>query len=101
MNAAWKAWERRGCRELGGERAGPQGKHGSDGDHTIPYAAEFKYTVRYSLQQKWLDQARRQSKAEGKPWILAISEHNDRTPIAVVDFYWLASQLRQLPDQPT
>lgn len=89
---AWKSLELRVCRALGGERAGPQGKHGSD-CVGLPYAVEVKRCTRYSLRQEWLEQARRQSVQEGKPWILVVGEHRDRAPIAVVDFAWLAGIL--------
>jgi hypothetical protein len=87
---AWKAHELRVARALGGERSGPLGRHGSDVQGS-PFAVECKRTTRYSLRRAWIEQARRQSKAEGKPWLLVVSEHNDRTPIAVLDFGTLAA----------
>lgn len=89
---AWKDWERRAARALGGERSGPLGKHGSDAQGTA-VALECKRTTRYQLRATWVEQARRQSVQEGRPWVLAISEHGDRRPIAVVDFYWLCELL--------
>jgi hypothetical protein len=83
--SAWKDHERRVARALGGERSGPLGRHGSDANGT-PFAVECKRTARYQLRSEWLTQARRQSKQEGKPWLLVISEHNDRRPIVVLDF---------------
>jgi hypothetical protein len=91
---AWKDFERRAARALGGERSGPLGRHHSDAIGTA-VALEAKYTTRYSLRATWIEQARRQSKDEGKPWLLAISQHNDPRPIAVVDFHWLADLLRK------
>ena len=82
---AWKDHERRVARALGGERSGPLGRHGSDAIGT-PFAVECKRTTRYSLRREWIEQARRQSKQEGKPWVLVIAEHNDRSPIVVLDF---------------
>src|SRR5690242_8517981 len=89
---AWKRWERRACAALGGTRRGPLGKHASDGVD-LPVALECKYTTRYQLQTVWLEQARRQRTQEGLPSLIAIAAHNDRNPIAVVDFNWLAALL--------
>jgi hypothetical protein len=90
---AWKDLERRTARALGGHRTGPLGKQGSDVQGT-PFSVECKRTTRYQLRQAWVDQARRQSRAEGKPWLLVISEHGDRRPIVVLDF-WAFAQLAQ------
>ena len=82
---AWKDHERRVARALGGERSGPLGRHGSDAIGT-PFAVEAKRTTRYQLRRDWIDQARRQSRDEGKPWLLVIAEHRDRDPIVVLSF---------------
>lgn len=82
---AWKDHERRVARALGGERSGPLGRHQSDAVGT-PFAVECKRTTRYSLRRAWIEQARRQSKDEGKPWLLVVAEHGDRVPIVVLDF---------------
>ena len=82
---AWKRHELRVAKALGGTRTGPQGKHGSDVAGT-PFAVECKRTTRYSLRGAWIEQARRQSRQEGKPWILVVSEHGDRSPIVVMEF---------------
>jgi hypothetical protein len=89
---AWKDHERRVARALGGERSGPLGRHNSDAIGT-PFAVECKRTTRYSLRRSWIEQARRQSKDEGLPWLLVIAEHNDRAPIAVLDFNTLVGLL--------
>lgn len=94
---AWKDLERRVARALGGERSGPLGRHQSD-VAGIAYAVECKRTTRYSLRRAWVEQARRQSRQEGKPWMLVVSEHGDREPLAVVDFWWLVGVLRELKD---
>jgi hypothetical protein len=90
---AWKRLERRVAEKLGGTRTGPQGRHGSD-VKGIPYAVEVKRTTRYSLRKEWLEQARRQSRQERKPWMLVIAEHGAE-PIAVVDFDWLVDILAE------
>jgi len=84
MGKAWKDFERRCCRALGAERRGPEG--GSDDDGTAPFAVECKRTTRYQLRGAWVEQARRQGRATGRPWLLVIGQHHDRRPIAVVDF---------------
>lgn len=91
---AWKDLERRVSRALGAERAGPRGRHGSDDDGSAPFSVECKRTTRYSLRQDWIEQAKRQSRQDGRPWLLVISEHGDRHPIAVLDF-WVFAELVQ------
>lgn len=91
---AWKDLERRVARALGGQRSGPQGRHGSDVAGTA-YSVEVKRTTRYCIRREWLEQARRQSRQEGRPWLLVIGEHNDRTPIVVADLWWLVEVLRE------
>jgi len=93
--SAWKDLERRVCRALGAERAGPRGRHGSDDDGRAPFSVECKRTTRYSLRRSWIEQARRQGKSDGRPWLLVIAEHNDKRPIAVVDF-WVLAEMAQL-----
>jgi hypothetical protein len=97
MSSAWKDLERRVCRAMGAERAGPRGKHGSDDDGSAPFSLECKRTTRYSLRRSWIEQARRQSKSDGRPWMLVIAEHNDHRPIVVMDF-WAAAELAQRAD---
>jgi len=87
--SAWKDLERRVARTLGGERS-HVGTRGSDCRNTS-FAVECKRTVRYQLRRMWVEQARRQSRAEGKPWLLVIAEHGDRAPIAVMDFRTFAA----------
>jgi hypothetical protein len=99
-SAAWKETERRICRMFGAERRPSVGEHGwargSDDDGTAPVCLEVKRTTRYSLRRSWIEQARRNAKRDGRPWLLAIAEHADRAPIAVCDARWLAGLLREL-----
>ena len=81
---AWKSFERRVAKALGGTRSGPVGRMGSDIVGT-PFAVECKRTTRYCLRSSWIAQARRSSKMEGKPWMLAISQHNDPRPLIVME----------------
>lgn len=90
---AWKDLERRVARALGGERSGPLGRHGS-GARGTRFAVECKRTAHYQLRTKWIEQARRQSKAEGVPWLLVVSEHGERRPIVVLDF-WQFTEIAQ------
>jgi hypothetical protein len=91
--SAWKDLERRVARALGGERSGPLGRYSSDAQGTA-FAVECKRTTRYSLRRSWIEQARRQSKGEHRPWLLVVSEHNDRRPIVVMDF-WAFAEIAQ------
>ena len=91
--SAWKDLERRVARALGGERSGPLGRYGSD-VRGAAFSVECKRTTRYSLRRAWIEQARRQSRNEGKPWLLVISEHGDRRPIVCLDF-WAFAELAQ------
>jgi hypothetical protein len=90
---AWKDLERRVARALGGQRRGQTGPDGwaagSDDNGTTPFAIECKRTTRYQLRHTWIEQARRNARHDGRPWLLVIAEHNDRQPIAVLGFWQL------------
>jgi hypothetical protein len=79
---AWKAWERKACRDMGGQRKpqiGPDGwARGSDDDGSLWCSLECKYLTRYQLRRSWVEQARRQGKAERRPWAIGIREHYER-----------------------
>ena len=98
MSTAWKDLERRVCRALGAQRRPSVGTSGwasgSDDDGQAPFSVETKRTTRYSLRRAWIEQARRNAKTDGRPWLLVISEHYDKRPIAVLDF-WVLAQLAQ------
>lgn len=87
---AWKDFERRTARMFGGQRSGPLGRNGSDGDAACLVSLECKRTAEVRIRTSWIEQARRQGATEGRPWVLAVARHNDRTPIAIVDLKWLA-----------
>lgn len=95
---AWKDLERRICRALGAERrpsAGAGGwARGSDDDGTAPFSVECKRTQRYQLRTRWIEQARQHGKDSGRPWLLVVGQHNDRHPVAVLDF-WAFAELCQ------
>jgi hypothetical protein len=101
MTAAWKDLERRICRALGGQRAGPTGPT-SDCTGTT-WAVEVKRSARPGppVLSKWVLQARAQGKREGNPWLLVVAGHNDRRPIAILDFWELAQLAQQAGRIPT
>ena len=100
MTAAWKALELRVAKALGGRRAGPLGAATSD-IVGVPFAVECKRCTRYQLRSAWIEQARRQSKAEGNPWLLVIAEHGDRRALAVCDFLYFVQVAQQAGLVPT
>jgi hypothetical protein len=97
-STAWKDLERRVCRALGAERRpsiGPRGwARGSDDDGSSPFSVEVKRTKRLALRGAWVAQARRQGKADGRPWVLAIGVHSSPRVVVCLDLYDLA-QLAQ------
>jgi len=101
---AWKTFERRVCVALGARRRPSVGSEGwasgSDDDGTAPFSVECKRTTRYSLRRSWIEQARAHGKVTKRPWVLVIAEHNDRRPIAVMDFAVLVELLDQLKEEP-
>jgi hypothetical protein len=96
--SAWKDLERRVCRALGSSRrgqvAGSGWAQGSDNTEEGPFSIECKRTTRYQLRRSWIEQSRANAKRDGRPWLLVISEHNDRRPLAVMDF-WRFAELCQ------
>jgi hypothetical protein len=99
VSTAWKDLERRAAHALGAQRrpsVSLEGgwARGSDDDGTAPFSLECKRTSRYQLRRSWVEQARRQAKADGRPWLLVVAEHGDRRPLAVLDF-WVLIELAQ------
>jgi hypothetical protein len=73
--SAWKDAERWYCRMLGTRRRGQIGPDGSwatgsDDDGSCPWSVEIKHPKRAQLPKRWLDQVRRQSKSDGRPYLL-------------------------------
>lgn len=84
-----KSLERRVCRELGGERRGPN--PGSDCVGT-EYSVEVKRMQRLALRADHLAQAKRQGEVDGKPWILVVCEHGSDEPLVIQPFKrWVES----------
>jgi hypothetical protein len=94
---AWKDLELRICRALGGGRSGPQGRALSDCTDAVPFAVEIKRSSRVGppVLSKWVIQAKSHSTREGKPWLIVVAGHNDRNPIATLDFDELVSLCRE------
>ena len=65
-----------------------------------PLAVQVKHTLRPQLRQDWLEQAKRDARKEGKPWLLVICERGKRKRIACLDFDYLCEILRRLPSEP-
>jgi hypothetical protein len=88
LSVAWKHLELRICRALGGQRAGSDGHSHSDCTG-VPYSVEVKRSSRPGppVLSKWILQARAQAARERKPWLVVVAGHNDRRPIAVLDFW--------------
>jgi hypothetical protein len=109
VSNAWKALERRKCRDLGGERRGQIGpggtwSRGSDDSGTLPISLQVKRTKRYMLRRSWIEQARRDAKEDGRGWwVIAQDEHNDRYgglatmpwPLAVELINWYFGEGRE------
>jgi hypothetical protein len=90
MSAAWKDLERRVCRALGGRRGGPVGAGVSD-CVGVRFSVEIKRSVRPGppVLAAWVTQAKQQARREGRPWLVVVAGHNDRRPIACLDFWQL------------
>jgi hypothetical protein len=92
---AWKDLERRICNALGGRRAGPLGASISDCVNT-PFAVEVKRSQRPGppVLAAWIVQARTNARRENRPWLVVVAGHNDRRPVACLDF-WEFVQIAQ------
>lgn len=73
------------CRALGGERRGPTGHAVSDCVGTR-WTVSVKRSKRGTPERAWIDDAIEFSRREHKPWLLVVAQHNDRTPIVVLEF---------------
>ena len=97
MSQAWKQLEDRVARALGGRRVlGNRGRaSGSDCDERVPFSVELKHGFqRYQLRGDWIEQARRNARKEGRPWLLVQSLKGSQRPIVTTDF-WLFAELAQ------
>ncbi len=96
---AWKDFERRVCRLLGGQRAGPLGAV-SDCVGT-PWSVECKRSSRGAVLTSWLTQARAQGAREKRPWLLVVAGHNDRRPtvtLELAEFVEMARAAGRIPE---
>jgi hypothetical protein len=55
---------------------------------------EVKRSKRKVPEGRWIEQAKRNGKADGRPWLLVVAGHHDAHPVAVMDF-WALVQLAQ------
>jgi hypothetical protein len=79
--SAWKALELRVAKAFGTTRTWV-GAAGSDLNDCY-YSVEIKRSKRRVPEGRWIEQAKAQGKKEGKPWVLVVAGHNDRSPIVV------------------
>ena len=88
---AWKKWEDDCARQLGGRRVlGNRGSGVPDSDEDTPLALECKLGFnRYQLRDAWLEQARRNATASGKPWAIVQRPKHARRAVATVDWLFL------------
>jgi hypothetical protein len=101
ITTAWKDLELRICRALGGQRAGPTGKGCSDCTPNVPFAVEIKRSLRRVPEGRWIEQARRNGKTEGRDWLLVVAGHRDTRPVVVLDFWTFAQVAQQAGLIPT
>jgi hypothetical protein len=106
--SAWKDAERWFCRMLGthrrGQVAGTGWAQGSDDDGSCPWSVEIKHPRRAQLPRRWLDQVKRQSKADGRPWLLINAVQGQPrmdapTTMRFEHFLELAADAGWLPEQ--
>lgn len=88
-----KAFERWCARLFGGRRRGNTGVGGCDVIEA-PVALECKATAQLMIRTDWYEQAVRQGRDEGKPWVLAMRPKGWRDPVGLVDLKYLAHLVR-------
>ena len=82
---AWKDFERRVAKDLGGVRGGPTGFTTPDViGLPVPFAPECKYMQTLSLRKAHVDQARKN--ARGKPWGLFLQEAKTSQRLVVLEY---------------
>ena len=93
---AWKALELRICRAWGGQRTGPVGRDGPDCTGT-PLAIQVKRTSSTTggIRGDWINQAKRDGKRAGQPWLLVVGTPGSPKQTAVCDHEWLLELARQ------
>lgn len=90
---AWSAFQRRCARAWGGQKT-HRGERGSDGRGCV-VSLETKRVKGGRILSAHVEQARRQSREDGLPFVLVVADHNDRDPLAVVSHKWLLGLARQ------
>ena len=97
MGEAWKAFEDRICMALGGRRVlGNRGSGVPDSDENVPFALECKLGFgKYALHSAWIEQARKNAKASGKPWAIVQKPKHVHRAVVTLDF-WVFAEMAQL-----
>lgn len=85
---AWKRFEDSCAIKLGGRRVlGNRGSGVPDSDENVPWALECKLGYsRYALRDAWLEQARKNATASGKPWAIVQRPKYARRAVVTLDF---------------
>lgn len=88
-SSAWKDFEDRVCKALGGRRIlGNRGSGVPDSDENVPFAVEAKHGYeRFQLREAWIEQARRNARESGKPWLVVQAPKRSRSPVVSLDFW--------------
>jgi hypothetical protein len=87
--SAWKVFEDSCAKALGGRRVlGNRGAGVPDSDDDVSFALECKLGyARFSLRDKWIEQARRNAQATGKPWAIVQRPKYTRRAVVTLDFF--------------
>ena len=97
MSQNWKNVEDRIAKQLGGRRVlGNRGSGVPDGDENVPFALEVKAGYeKPRLPGAWLQQAKKNSQACGRPWLIVQCPKHSRDPVATLSFSVLVGLCRQ------
>lgn len=61
----------------------------------MPFALECKKGYsKFQLRESWIEQARRNAKASGKPWALVQAPKHVQRPVVTLDF-WVFVEMAQ------
>jgi hypothetical protein len=86
---AWKSFEDACAKSLGGRRIlGNRGSSVPDSDENTPLALECKLGYgKFTLREKWIEQARSNATATGKPWAIVQRPKYARRAVVTLDFF--------------
>ena len=87
MSKAWKDFEDRVGKALGGRRVlGNRGSGVPDCDENVQFSVEAKHGYgKFALRSDWIAQARK-NQVPGKPWIIVQAPKHSRTPLVTLEF---------------